>query len=222
MSGALRIRQTVLLPLRDRATFLDHYFKQSGIGGVFVPGYLKLTSAEEVDLEIAFAREQVTMHARGIIRWKRLTDKKILPAGIGVEFLDSERRTRDLLIDFARGRSVKLARRRSRRYPAMLEIEYSHNSVFLTDVTDDLSRDGASIITNHVVEVGEIVQMKLKPTDEFPTIAVKGEVRWQQSEGRKGFGVRFIFEEPGTEERLRELIEQIKRLQAKALGAARV
>lgn len=199
-------------------TFLDHYFNQGGLGGVFVPGYVRLASAEEVDLEVVFAREQVTVHARGVIRWKRLTDKKSLPAGVGVELLDTERRTRDLLLEFAEGKRVHLARRRSRRYPVMLEIEYATDTVFLTDVTDNLSRDGASVLTDHDVEVGEIITMRLKPPGEAVAIDVKGEVRWRHEHGRKGFGVRFIFDRPGSENRVHGLIERIKHQQAATFG----
>jgi Tfp pilus assembly protein PilZ len=207
----------VLLPLRDHRAFLDYYFNQGGIGGVFVPGYVRLASAAEVDLEVAFAKEQVTVHSRGVIRWKRLTDKKSLPAGVGVEFLETERRTRDLLLEFAEGKQVTLNRRRSRRYPVMLEIEYTTNSVFLTDVTDDLSRDGASILTDHDVEVGEIITMRLKPPGDVG-LDVKAEVRWRHLQGRKGFGVRFIFDRPGSEKRVRDLIERIKHQQATDFG----
>ncbi|OGQ78917.1 MAG: hypothetical protein A2289_04005 [Deltaproteobacteria bacterium RIFOXYA12_FULL_58_15] len=218
MEDKLRIRPTVLLPLRERSVFVNHYFKQGGIGGVFVPGYTRLASAEEVDVEIVFAKEQVTVHSRGIIRWKRITDQRNLPAGVGVEFVESERHTRDLLLEFTQGRAVTLTKRRTRRYPAMLEIEYASNSVFLTDITDDLSRDGASILTNHEVEVGDLILMRFKVPGQSNGIEVKCEVRWRQLDGRKGFGVRFIFDRPGAERRVRELIEEVKHQQAQLFG----
>ncbi len=218
MSERFRVRPTVLVPLRDSRAFLDFYFTQGGLGGVFVPGHLRLASADEVDLEFAFAKEQLTVHARGVIRWKRLTDKRNLPAGIGVEFLSTERRTRDLLLEFAGGRQVTFAKRRSRRYPAMVDIEYARDSVFLADVTDDLSREGASILTEQAIEVGEVITLRLKPPGNERPIALKGEVRWRSANGRKGFGVRFIYEDPHSEERVRELIDRLKKQVAEDLG----
>jgi uncharacterized protein (TIGR02266 family) len=220
MVERLKIRPTVLVPLKEARVFLDHYFNQGGIGGVFVNGNLKLASAEEVDLELVFAKEQVTVHARGVIRWKRLTDKRNLPAGIGVEFLPSELRTRDLLLEFAQGRQVTFARRRSRRYPAMIDIEYARDSVFLTDVTDDLSREGASVMTDQPVQIGEVVQLRLRAPGESSPIELKAEVRWRSTEGRRGFGVRFLFDPPSSEERVRTLVERIKRQVAQDLGTA--
>jgi uncharacterized protein (TIGR02266 family) len=219
MVDRLRIRPTVLVPLRESRTFLEHYFNKGGIGGVFVNGNLKLTSAEEVDLEFAFAKEQITVHARGVIRWKRLTGKRNLPAGVGVEFLPSERRTRDLLLEFAEGRQVTFTRRRSRRYPAMIEIDYARDSVFVADVTDDLSREGASVLTDHPVQVGEVVHLRLRAPGESVPIELSAEVRWQRTEGRRCFGVRFIFDSPGSEERIHSLIERIKRQVAQDLGS---
>ncbi|MBI5511985.1 MAG: PilZ domain-containing protein [Deltaproteobacteria bacterium] len=215
---ALRVRPTILLPLRERSSFLDYYYNQGDAGGVFVPGNLRLASAEEVDLEILFAKEQVTIHTRGIIRWKRLAGKRDLPAGIGVEFLAAERATRDLLLELARGRDVNIAKRRSRRYPAMLEIDYATNSVFLTDVTDDLSKEGAAIHCDDLPDVGAIVPLRLKVPDETSPIDLKGEVRWRKAEGRKCFGVRFVFESPQAQERLAALVDRIKQQVATELS----
>lgn len=222
MSDHMQIRPSVLLPLRDHTAFLSHYFNQGGIGGVFVPGHLRLASAEEIDLEVAFAKEQVTVHTRGVVRWKRLSGKKTLPAGIGVEFLESERRTRDLLVDFAEGRSVRLVRRRSRRYPVMLEIDYATDSVFLNDITEDISRDGAFILTGHSIEVGTVLALKLRPPGSGAPIDVKGEVRWLQTDGRRGFGVRFIFDRPHAEEAILRLIDGIKQQVATDLDFSKV
>ncbi len=210
MAGPLRIRPSVLLPLRDHRAFLSHYFHQGGLGGVFVPGHLRLTSAEEVDLEIAFAKEQVMVHVRGVVRWKRLSGKKNLPAGVGIEFLASERRTRDLLVDFGKGRSVRLVKRRSQRYPAMIEIEYATNSIFVCDVTDDLSRDGTFVLTDQQMDIGTVLSLRLKLPGLGDVIDVSGEVRWVQSDGRRGFGVRFIFDRPNAEQLVLRLIDRVK------------
>jgi hypothetical protein len=210
MDGLLHIRPTVLLPLREQRAFLDYYFNQGDVGGVFVPGNLRLASAEEVDLEIVFAKEQVTVHTRGVIRWKRLSSKRDMPAGVGIEFLASERHTRDILLELSKGRTINLAKRRTRRYPAMLQIEYATSSVFLTDVTDDLGREGASVLSDELPALGTVLKLRLKVPNERRPIEIKGEVRWRHTEGRKSFGVQFIIESPQAQERLTALIERIK------------
>jgi uncharacterized protein (TIGR02266 family) len=220
MTSLLHIRPTVLLPLREQHAFLDYYFNQGDLGGVFVPGNLRLASAEEVDLEIVFAKEQVTVHTRGVIRWKRLSSKRDMPAGVGIEFLASERRTRDMLLELAKGKTINLAKRKNRRYPAMIQIEYATNSVFMTDVTDDVSREGASILTDEIPEIGAVLKLRLKVPNERQPIELKGEVRWRQTEGRKSFGVQFLFESPQSQERIAGLVERIKQQIAAELSFA--
>jgi uncharacterized protein (TIGR02266 family) len=220
MTSLLHIRPTVLLPLREQHAFLDYYFNQGDLGGVFVPGNLRLASAEEVDLEIVFAKEQVTVHTRGVIRWKRLSSKRDMPAGVGIEFLASERRTRDMLLELAKGKTIALAKRKTRRYPAMLQIEYATSSVFMTDVTDDLSREGAAILTDDIPPVGTMLKLRLKVPNERQPIELKGEVRWRQTEGRKSFGVQFLFESAQAQERVGALIERIKQQIAAELSFA--
>ncbi len=210
MAAAIRIRPTVLLPLKEQRTYLDHYFSQGGLGGIFIPGYLKLDAGADVDVEIAFAKEQVTIHTRGIVRWKRMSVAKNLPAGVGVEFHETERRARDLLLDFAEGRVVKLVKRRSRRYPVMVDIEYKSDAVFIADITDDLSRDGAFVRTDYPLDVGTVVALRLKPPGGSGVIEVKGEVRWNRTEGQRGFGVRFIFDRPNAEKEVRDLVERVR------------
>ena len=220
MADLLQIRPMVLLPLIEERAFLDYYFNQGDLGGVFVPGNLRLASADEVDLEIVFAKEQVTVHTRGVVRWKRLSSKRDMPAGIGIEFLPDERRTRDRLLELAKGKTVNLAKRRTRRYPAMLQIEYATTSVFMTDVTDDLSREGAAILTDEIPSIGTVLRLRLKVPNEAQPIELKGEVRWRQVEGRKSFGVQFVFESPQAQERITELVERIKRQIAAELSFA--
>ena len=220
MANLLHIRPTVLLPLKEQHAILDYYFNQGDLGGVFVPGNLRLASAEEVDLEVVFAREQVTIHTRGIIRWKRLSSKRDMPAGVGIEFMPSERHTRDMLLELAKGKAVNLAKRKTRRYPAMLEIDYATSSVFMTDVTDDLSREGAAILSDEVPPVGTTLRLRLKVPGERLPIELRGEVRWRLTDGRKSFGVQFQFESTQSQDRLSTLIERVKQQIAAELSFA--
>ena len=52
MVDRVRIRPAVLVSLEESRSFLEHYFNQGGIGGIFVDGNLKLASAEEVERQI--------------------------------------------------------------------------------------------------------------------------------------------------------------------------
>lgn len=210
MSANLTIRPNVLLPLRNARAFLEIYYHQGSMGGVLVQGPHRFNVGDDVDLEFAFAEEGMVFNARGIARWRRLRDQPNLPAGIGVDFLPSERRTRDLLIEFAQGKRVHLIQRQSRRFPVVLVVEYQTDSVFLTDLTDDLSREGAFICSQTLPAVGQVVRMKLKPPGKPDGIGLNAQVMWHSRGERQGFGVRFKVTDTETQGQLEALIGSIK------------
>jgi uncharacterized protein (TIGR02266 family) len=199
-----------MLPLRDHSAYLDHYFHQGGHGGVFVAGNIHLDVGEEVDLEVSFSEEQAVFRAQGLVRWKRQSTRQDLPPGIGIEFAPWEKATRDKLLDFARGKSVVLTHRESRRFPIMVEVRYKSDSVFVTDVTDDLSEDGAFIVTDQLLEVGTQMELKWRLPGQLLPFKVKAKVVWQRPRERQGIGVRFVYEKKTQREKLRRQLARIK------------
>jgi Tfp pilus assembly protein PilZ len=57
-------RAQLLLPIRNRAAFLDAYFSKNETGGLFVPGELDVELGDDVDVELHFTEEQVRFHIR--------------------------------------------------------------------------------------------------------------------------------------------------------------
>jgi len=210
MADDLEILPTIVLELPDRHAYLDVYYHQSDPGGVFVPGDLMLEPGTEVQLQIVFAVEHRTFRSRGVVRWKRAQRARNLAPGLGIDFLDSERNTRDMLLDFANGRSIKLFTRRDRRLPVKLEVHYATHSVFLADVTDDFSEGGMFICTDDLLEVGTPLRIKLKPPGRRFAIQLRGEVAWRQEDGRRGFGVRFLFDKPAVKKKILELAAKLR------------
>jgi Tfp pilus assembly protein PilZ len=209
MTGELRIRPMVFLPLRSHAALADHYL-YDGNGGIFVPGYTNLYSGTVVDLEIAFAREQLSIYSHGVVRWRRASDTRRLPAGIGIELSRLDRRVRDLLRDFAAGRTANLVRRASRRFPVEIELDYSTaRDRRLAGTTYDLSRSGAAIIGSRAPAVGTRLQIHIAPPNT-PELNVAGEVRWWRSADRNLFGVRFLLDDKKVARRVQQLIDRVK------------
>jgi uncharacterized protein (TIGR02266 family) len=199
-----------MLPLRNHQAFLEHYFHQGGHGGVFVAGNIHLELGEEVDLEVSFSEEQAVFRAQGMVRWKRQSVRKDLPPGIGIEFAEWEKATRDMLLDFARGKSVVLTHRETRRFPIMVEVRYKSDSVFVTDITDDLSEDGAFIVTDQLLDVGTQFELKWRLPGQLLPFKVKAKVVWQRTEGRPGIGVRFIFDKPAQRDKVSRQLAKVK------------
>lgn len=205
----VQLRPTVLLPLATRRSFFEAYYEQPTSCGLWVPGNTQRAVGAEVDIEVAFAEDQMVFHSRGIVRAKRLAHRKDLPAGIGIEFLSSELRTRDVIVAFARGQASRLVRRKSRRFPVVLQVEYNGASGAVSEVTEDFSRDGAFIRTAWPREVGAIFNISVVPPNA-PAISVRAEVMWQRHVGRSGMGVRFVFDDIKTQQRISEFIDQMK------------
>ncbi len=187
----MQIRPTVLLALTTRRSFLDHYYDQ-GAPGLFVPGHTNHPVGADVDLEIAFAEEQMVFHSRALVRSKRLVGRKDMPAGIGVEFHGSERRTRELLLAFANGQDVKVMRRKSRRLPISMQVECTTPDGKRLEITEDLSRDGAFIRTSTPLDVGATIGLRFKPPGSKGTIELRAQVMWRRQSETPGVGVRFV------------------------------
>lgn len=210
MATQVEILPTIVLELANRSAYLDSYYHQNDPGGVFVPGDITLEPGTEVQLELVFAREHRTFRCRGVVRWRRAQRARNLAPGLGIDFLDSEKNTRDLLLEFARGRSIKLFTRRDRRLPVKLEVHYATHSVFLADVTDDFSEGGMFVRTGDLLDVGTPLRIKLKPPGHLFAIRLRGEVAWQKSDGRRGFGVRFLFDKPSVRRKVAGLVARLR------------
>lgn len=205
----MQLRPTVLLAVTNRRAFMQCYYQRNDESGVWVNGSFTHELGTHVDLEIAFADEQVVLHTRGIVRAKRPTDRGNLRAGIGIDFLHSETKTRDLLLSFAKGQR-DLARRRSRRLPVVMEVEVVSGRSAKTEFTENISRDGALLTFTNPPEVGTVVPITLKPQGHSKTIVLRAEVRWRRVRERPAIGVRFIFEEPSEMREVNSLMEALR------------
>jgi len=210
MATALEITPTVVIELADRRAFLGCFYHQGNLGGVFVPGHMSLSPGTRVLLELVFVAEKRTLRARGVVRWQRTRSARNLAAGVGIEFAPQERRTRDLILDFANGRNVQVVASRARRLPVRLAVGYATESVMLSDLTDDISEGGLFICTEELFEIGTKLNLRLKPPGHLFAIQVVGEVMWRQGEGRRGVGVRFVFEGGHAKHRIDRLIEKLR------------
>ncbi len=202
--------KTVKIKLQNGADFLTYYFHENSLGGILVPGRVDLDLGQEVNLELYFLEENRVFHIRGTVKWRRLKNQTELPAGAGLEFAPTERKARDVLLEFANGRNIVIQRRRSTRLPALLEVDYASDSVFLSDVTDNLSHGGAFLLTKEPPPVGSIVKLRLRPPGYRTGITLNAEVIWSRTEGRSGVGVRFIFPWYKSARKLNKLIERIR------------
>lgn len=204
----MQLRPTVLLAVSNRQAFLQAFYDRGGTTGVWVPGSSMHDLGTQVDIEVAFAEEQIVLHTRGVVRSKRPADRGNLRAGIGIDFLPGELRTRDLILAFAKG-NKEFVRRRGRRLPVVIEVEVALPRGRRTETTEDISREGALITFANPPEVGTIVPLVLRPHGEEP-VEVRAEVRWRRTAERPAVGVRFLFDAPSKSKELAALLERYR------------
>jgi len=202
----------LIVPLRNRVHLFEHYFHRDGADGIFVPGETAFNVGEPIYLELNFLEEQHSFRILGTVAWRRLTSRRAqLPAGIGVEFDVAERETRDLILEFARGREVSFTVRSSHRYPVTMQIAYASDSQFLSDVADDLSLGGLFIRAENLLEPGTILNLKLKPPGYLLGLRLKGVVVWvSKKKIRRGMGIKFIFDSERRKRQVESMVEELK------------
>jgi hypothetical protein len=210
----MQLRPTVLLAVTNRQAFLQAYYDRNGAAGVWVPGASPHDLGTQVDVEIAFAEEQLVLHTRGVVRAKRPADRGSLRAGIGIEFLAEEHDTRDLILAFANG-NRELVRRKSRRLPVVMEIEVDLPRGQRIETTENISRDGALLTFSNPPEVGTVVPLVLRPKGFGAPIPIRGEVRWRRTHARPAIGVRFIFDDPA---KIRDIAALVDVFRARLAG----
>lgn len=210
MSSRPKARPSVLVALRDKAAFLEQYFPGGdGHGGILVPGNLHYTPGDLVVLELNFLSEQKTFRIRGRVTWTR-DEESLLPPAMCAEFLEGERPTRDLVLDFVRGKDVRFKERSDHRFPVSLQIAYKTDAAFITDWTDDLSQGGAFIVTERSIPLGTIMPLRIKVPGSLLPLKLRGVVCWTRSGAGAGVGVKFLFESERQRRRVQALVAEMK------------
>jgi Tfp pilus assembly protein PilZ len=207
-------RSQLILPLRNRAQFLEQSFDQDDTGGLFVPGDLDVALGDEVDLEIAFVEEQVRFHIRAVVRWKRASAGRRALPGVGLGFLPSEATTKGQLLRFARGEDVDHVEREGRRYALHLEVKLGVDGAPSRVVsTDDMSEGGCFLLVDPPLAIGTNVEVTLRaPGAIFSWLTLRGRVAWRRSQGseaaaqRGGVGVEFKFDDDRQRRRMEKLL----------------
>lgn len=209
---AVKARPTVIVPVKNRAALRDHWFDKGGQGGVFVEGDLDISLGEEVDLDLQFIEEQVSIRIRGQARWRRTSPsgRRSMPPGLGIEILPEEAAARELLLEFARGKEIALVLRRARRFGVLLRVKYQQDGAAVFDNTDDISEGGAFILSDAPLPVGTRFEMKLVPPGAFFGVGVTAVVAWRRNEGRRGFGVEFQFDSERQRKKVAKMVEELK------------
>jgi uncharacterized protein (TIGR02266 family) len=201
----------LLVSYGTSSSFLDAYFPNGALGGLLVETDANLALGEEVELEIRFEPgPKRPFHARARVAWRRLRGKGNLRAGVGLEFMPTERESRDRLLAFARGGNLPGPERDHERVPAELRVQVrGRNGPPRHERTGDISEGGLFVRTGDPADMGEVLDLLVRPRMMLRGIAVSGRVVWRREGDDPGMGLQFHFE---TEDQRRRIARLVSRL----------
>ena len=117
-----------ILKARYRGTgeFLAHVQTSFASGGVFYPTREPIPVGENVVVEIRFPELSDRILCRGFVAWRRpARHRQKIRAGVGIEFLPTEKGKLDFLVALAKGELERpVAPRRHRRLPVELGVSW--------------------------------------------------------------------------------------------------
>jgi Tfp pilus assembly protein PilZ len=214
------LRPVLVVPIKDRAHFLEMYFEKGGLGGMFIRGLTQLSLGDEVELQLRFLEEAIDFRVKGTVRWRRTTSgRKSLPPGLGIEFLPESGAAEQKLLAYAMGHEVSIVHRGGQRYGAQLAVKLTEGSRKRVIATDDLSEGGAFLLTDGAYEVGDLLTLNVRPPGAIFGIALEARVAWCRGGDRPGVGVEFRFDNTRQKQRIEKLVAQLK---TQLLGELRV
>jgi uncharacterized protein (TIGR02266 family) len=214
-----RVAATIQVRYKTREDFVLEYARDISLGGLFIASDDPLSEGEHVELHLILPGMAQPLKLYGkIVRSVRAKTKG--SSGMGIAFDDIEEFTRASLMEFVRdmiGDRVCVVDRRGKavRYDQILEIHYDSVGEFLIDYSENLSKNGVFIKTEHPQPIDSIVPMKFNlPNGDV--IEVTGNVvhivepTVAKITGRPaGMGVAFIHYHGSSQERLWAYIESL-------------
>lgn len=194
--------------------FLSSYQSMLLNGGVFIPTRFKHERGSPVLVEVRFPGLKSKVLIQGKVAWRRAGKRSAsLRAGVGIEFLPTERRKRDYLLGVAQGTIVDRARRRHRRLPVQLNVDWREKSTntWYSSLTEDISEGGLFIRSDHLLSPGSSLVMELLAPGGQRKISVEGVVaRISNDESERGMGIEFRARDMGGARLLREIVRRIE------------
>jgi Tfp pilus assembly protein PilZ len=196
------------------AEFLEHYEGAFPYGGLFHPTRKVIATGELVVIDVRMPSLRDYTLIRGMVAWHRRARRSDgTRAGLGIEFLASERATRDYLLSVARGDNDPQAQRRHRRLPTEIRVDWRlpNQSDRRASVVGDIGAGGLFLRTNEPPPAGASLLLEMVPPGALTPQTIEGRVVWiRETPGSEGAGVEFRCRDIGGMRRLRELVRRIE------------
>ncbi len=136
---------------------------------------------------------------------------RVLAVGdaLRLAFDEGAETTRDLILACARGESVPYFRRSESRIPARLEVRMrSETGLVIVSHTQNISARGLMLTTDHTLDVGTKVALRIVFPDEEP-LTIAGRVQSRRGGALRGLGIEFMYT---SEDQREELVRHLEAL----------
>lgn len=214
------------LRYRTGAELLADYQPSFLHGGLFHATREQIPVGEAIVVELTFPELSERLLIRGFVSFRRAgrhrgEGKSGQRAGVGIEFLGSEKSKRDYILQVARGEmSQPVSPRNHRRLPVVLPVDFRVREGRERHLAtlDDIGPGGAFIRTREFHAAGTPVVLSLVPPGAVSPLHIEGRVAWaRQAPGEEGLGVEFRCRDTGGLRRLKELCRRLETTAAPAL-----
>ena len=199
--------------IKNVREFLAVYQPSGGNGGVFCPTRSKLKVGEPVSVRVRLGRRQPPMIMYGRVAWRRPGRHLLkIRAGIGIDFLPSDRMKCDYLLEMANSGASVQSRRRHERILVDLPITWRPlgSNDNLRCHLRDIGRGGAFVLSPASVPHDSQVVLEIAPPGAQVPMAFTGRVAWTGKTGEENvFGIEWRARDAGGGRRIKELVRRL-------------
>lgn len=190
---------------------LHRYYPNGKLGGLTIDGSSPSALGQLIDLTVKIERPAREFTVRGQLAWARHRGSRNLKECYGVDFLAGDEGSQRLLA-FARRDLDAEATRHSARILTDLKVRITHHGQTRREFLADLSAGGAFVRSGVPAEVGELLELHLRPPGSLSSMKLDARVAWVRATGTEpGMGLEFVDADPKVVERLGKVLARLDR-----------
>lgn len=203
----MRVELAVAFP----ADVLNRHYPNGRLGGLTIDGPSPSALGQIIDLTVKIERPAREFSVRGQLAWARHKGSRNLKECFGIDFLPGDEGSQRLLA-FARRDLDPEATRGKVRLMTDLKVRITHLGQTRREFLADLSAGGAFVRSGVPAEVGELLELHLRPPGSLSSLQLSARVAWVRSTGTEpGMGLEFVDADPKVVERLGKVLARLDR-----------
>jgi uncharacterized protein (TIGR02266 family) len=203
----LRVDLVVAFPV----DILSRYYPNGKLGGLTIDGPVPSALGQIVELCVKVERPAREFNVKGQLAWARHRGSRNLKECYGIDFLPLDDASQRLLA-FARRDLDPEATRGTVRMSTDLKVRITHLGQTRREFLADLSEGGAFVRSGMPAEIGEMLELHLRPPGALTSMVLNARVAWVRSTGNEpGMGLEFLDSDAKILERLGKVLARLDR-----------